>query len=115
MLQHNNTGRAHLTHVAVVGLHGLCCGLPVLGMLAATVSGVASISSVAADLFGYFHEFIHRHEMWIVMLSAALVGAGGWLEAQARLRGHAHGFPWAFAVSTGCFLVNVAIIASHRV
>jgi len=117
MLQHNSARagkRAHLAHAAVVGLHALCCGLPALAMLAAAISGATSGIAALAGAFEPLHAFLHAHEVWILVVSALLVVAGGALEALARRGGHKHSFPWLFALSVGCFLVNVAIIVAHR-
>jgi hypothetical protein len=116
MLQHNNLQagrRAHFAHATVVGLHALCCGLPALAMLAAAVSGVASSAALVPDSVAVLHDLLHRQELWILGLSAALVVIGGWLEASAR-RNHRHGFPWLFAFSVLCFVANAAIILAHR-
>lgn len=117
MLQHNahsHSRHAHVTHAAVMGLHALCCGLPALAMLAAATAGATSGVAVLAQGFEGIHEFLHRHEIWILALSAALVVSGGILELLAR-RGRANaGFPWLFAFSALCFAVNLAIIAAHR-
>jgi hypothetical protein len=116
MLQHNGLRagkQAHIAHAAMVSLHALCCGLPALAMLAAAVSGAASGIAVLADFVKPFHDLLHAHEGWILVLSAGLVLVGGGLELQARRGPHRHGFPWLFALSAGCFLVNVAIIATH--
>lgn len=116
MLQHNGVQsgrRAHLAHAAVMGLHTLCCGLPALAMLAAATSGATSGIALLSGSVAQIHDFLHRHELWIVVLSASLVIVGGWLEVAAR-REHRHGFPWLFAFSLFCFLANVAIIAAHR-
>jgi hypothetical protein len=102
-----------LAHAAVVSLHAICCGLPALAMLAAAVSGATSGIAVLAGYFQPIHNFLHGHEVWILAASAGLVLAGGWLEASARRR-HNHGFPWLFAFSVLCFVVNVAIIVAHR-
>jgi hypothetical protein len=59
------------------------------------------------------HDFLHRHEMWVLAISAALVVLGGWLEVSAR-RQHRHGPPWLCSFSVLCFLVNLAIILVHR-
>jgi uncharacterized membrane protein YhdT len=117
MLQHNTAraGRkAHLAHAAVVALHALCCGLPALALVAATLSGATSGIAVLARWFEPLHAYLHGHEVWILGISAALVVAGGALEALARRGAHAHGFPWLFSISVACFVINVAIIVAHR-
>ena len=115
MLQRNVPAHhAHLAHAAVVGMHAICCGLPVFAMLAATVSGVASVGTLLPDSFAIFHHFLHGYEIWIVALSAALVSVGGWMEFAARRAGHAHGFPWLFVFSGACFLFNLTVILTHR-
>jgi hypothetical protein len=118
MLQHNSAQagrRAHLAHAAVVGLHSLCCGLPALALMAAALSGATSGLALGAGFIEEMHHFLHAHEVWILVLSATLVASGGALEwAARRTIGHAHGFPWLFAISALCFFLNVAIIAAHR-
>lgn len=117
MLQHNaNHGRrAHLAHAAVMGLHALCCGIPALAMAGAALSGAASGIVLVADYTNVFHSFLHAHEIWILVLSAALVITGGALEVLSR-RGAPgpRGFPWLFAFSVFCFAANFVIIAAHR-
>ena len=116
MLQHNGAQagkKAHLAHAAVVGLHVLCCGLPALAMLAAAASGAASGAILLSDSIKPFHDLLHTHEIWILILSAILVAVGGAMEAWARRLPHQHGFPWLFAFSVACFLANAAIIAAH--
>lgn len=119
MLQHNAPKsdaprRAHIAHAALISLHAFCCGMPALAMLAAAVSGAASSAALLSDSFGYLHEFLHAHELWILVVSAALVVTGGALELNARRGGHTHGFPWLFAFSVLCFVANVAIVVIHR-
>lgn len=115
MLQRNAPAHhAHLAHAAVVGMHAICCGLPVLAMLAAAFSGAASAGALLPDLFEVFHRFLHGYELWIVALSAGLVTVGGWMELGVRRKGHAHGFPWLFAFSCACFVFNLAVILAHR-
>lgn len=97
-----------------MGLHAICCGLPALAMLAAAVSGAASGIALFSDSVEEFHHLLHTHEVWILLVSAALVVTGGALEAIARRRPHKHGFPWLFAFSVLCFVFNVAIIVAHR-
>ncbi|MGE0742857.1 MAG: hypothetical protein AB7O98_16075 [Hyphomonadaceae bacterium] len=83
-------------------------------MLAAAVSGATSGLALAAHEFEIVHNFLHAHELWILLASAGLVIGGGVLEVLARRGSHRHGFPWLFAFSVGCFLANVAIILLHR-
>lgn len=117
MLQHNSAraGRkAHLAHAAVVSLHALCCGLPALAMVAAAIAGATSGVAVLAGAIEPVHAFLHAHEVWILVVSALLVVTGGGLEVLARRRAHNHGFPWLFAFSVACFVINVAIVVAHR-
>lgn len=119
MLQHNaprrDSGRpAHIAHAALISLHAFCCGMPALAMLAAAVSGTTSGIALLSDSFEQLHKFLHAHELWILVISAALVVIGGTMELNARRHGHNHRLPWLFAFSVLCFLVNVAIILVHR-
>lgn len=117
MLQHNALhapARAHWAHAAVMGLHSVCCGLPALAMLAAALSGAASSAAFLPDSFVEFHRLMHAHELWILVVSASLVVAGGALEVAARRASHGHGFPWLFSFSALCFLANLVIIVAHR-
>jgi hypothetical protein len=117
MLQHNRPQapqRAHFAHAAVVGVHVLCCGLPALALLVASLSGAAAGSVLLAGAVGEVHRLVHAYEVWIVAGSAALVGVGAWLELSAR-RAHAgQGFPWLFGFSVLCFLVNLGVVLVHR-
>lgn len=107
--------KAHAAHAAVVGLHSLCCGAPALAMVVAAVSGAASGATVLPSIFSRLHDLLHANEIWILVVSASLVSLGGLLELNARRAGHgAKGFPLMFAISLGCFALNVAIIAGHR-
>lgn len=117
MLQHNGVAagrRAHLAHAAVVSLHAFCCGLPALALLAAAASGAATSVVLLSDFVTPFHAFLHQHEIWLLALSALLVVLGGALEIRGRVRPHRLGFPWLFALSAACFVLNFAIIFSHR-
>ena len=114
MLQRNNPQHAHIAHAAVVGMHAICCGLPALAMLAAALSGAASVGALLPDSFEQFHRLLHGYELWIVGLSAALVALGAWLEVGARRNHPGQGFPWLFAFSVLCFLINVGVILAHR-
>lgn len=117
MLQHNTPRapqRAHLAHAAVVGVHALCCGLPALILLVASLSGAAVGSVLLAGAVGEVHRLVHAYEAWIVAGSAALVGLGAWLELSARRARAGQGFPWLFAFSVLCFLVNLAVVLAHR-
>lgn len=120
MLQHNTTRsaqigkRAHIAHAAMMSLHAFCCGMPLLAMLAVAVSGAASGAAVFARSAAHFHALLHTHEIWILVSSAALVSVGGALELSASRQQPGRGFPIMFAVSVGCFLLNVGIIVAHR-
>ena len=114
MLQRNNPHHAHIAHAAVVGMHAVCCGLPAVAMLAAALSGTASAVALLPDSFEKFHDMLHGYELWIVGLSAGLVTLGAWLEVSARRNHPGLGFPWLFAFSVLCFLLNVGVILTHR-
>jgi hypothetical protein len=98
---------AHRAHLAVVALHILCCGLPVLAAFAGVGIGASVIGAQVTSL----HGFVHLHEVKILALSAALVLVGGVLEARNRNRTR---FPVLFAISAACFLVNAALITAHQ-
>ena len=117
MLQDNTaarTGRhAHLAHAAVMGLHTLCCGLPLVALALTTIAGATSGVVYFSESVGYLHALLHAHEIWILVLSGSLVIVGGIMEILHR-RIHNHGFPWLFAMSVGCFVANATIIGLHR-
>ncbi|MEQ1617270.1 MAG: hypothetical protein ABL883_02865 [Terricaulis sp.] len=118
MLQRNVTraGRdAHLTHAALVGLHTLCCGLPIVVMGVVSAAGAASTLTLASRNLLQVHDFMHENEVWTVVASAILVVIGAVLEARARRKVSVAGFPWLFAVSVGCFLLNAGVVMFHRV
>lgn len=111
MLQHN-AARAHIAHAAVVGMHAICCGVPTLALFAAALSGTASATILAPDYFQEFHRLLHGYEVWILGISAGLVALGAWFEASIR-HGREDGFPWLFALSVSCFLLNAGVILLH--
>lgn len=117
MLQDNTAGRtgrhAHLAHAAVMGLHTLCCGLPLVALALTALAGATSGVVYFSETVGALHALLHAHEVWILVLSGSLVIVGGIMEVLHR-RLHRHGFPWLFAMSVGCFLVNATIIGLHR-
>lgn len=119
MLQHNSPraatakDRAHLAHAAMIALHALCCGLPIAALFLTAASG-ASTGYLAFSTFADgVHGAVHRQETWILAGSAALVVLGGVLELTAH-RHEKRGFPWLFALSVCCFLLNLSLIAVHR-
>lgn len=113
MLQRNTARHAHLAHAAVMGLHSICCGLPLVALALTAFAGATSGVVLFSESVSYFHALIHAHEGWILVVSAGLVVIGGWMEAVSR-RHHTRGFPWMFAFSVCCFIANVTIIAMHR-
>ena len=119
MLQHNASERigrrAHVAHAAMMSLHAFCCGMPLLAMLAVAVSGAASGTVLFARSAAHLHALLHAHELWILVSSAALVTIGGALEIVAGRGRRGRRLPLMFAVSVACFLLNVAIIAVHRI
>ena len=84
-------------------------------LLPGALSGAASSVALLSDSVQYLHDFVHAYEAWVLGVSAALVVGGGWLEFnQRRGGGHKHGFPWLFALSVGCFVLNV-FLRTHGV
>ena len=126
MLQHNTQGaarnsvwgaaaasrRAHMAHAAMISLHVLCCGLPLLafGAAAGVSSGLLAFSAQAEAV----HVVLHAHEVALVAASAVLVLIGAGLEWAARARQAVHGFPWMMALSVGCFVFNLILVGAHR-
>ncbi|HVZ99100.1 MAG TPA: hypothetical protein VG841_02160 [Caulobacterales bacterium] len=98
----------------MISLHALCCGMPILALTLAALSGASSGATAFFVATHDLHEALHAHEVWILAGSAGLVGTGGVLEFAARRQGLRHGFPWLFCVSVGCFALNLAIIWLHR-
>ena len=96
-----------------MGLHALCCGAPLLALAAASLSG-AAVSVFLPGSFLALHDFIHVHEIWVLVLSATLLAVGAGLELRARWGGRARGFPLLLLLSALCFLANVALILGHR-
>jgi hypothetical protein len=118
MLQHNTAAaqagaRAHVAHAAMLALHALCCGLPIVAVSLAALSSATSGATAFVASTGWLHGVLHSHEVWILAGSAVLVAIGALFEVAAR-RGGARHFPWMFAVSLSCFVLNFAIIAAHR-
>lgn len=118
MLQHNIAARAgrraHIAHGAVLTLHALCCGLPILALLAASLSGAASGAALFVGGAAELHALMHVYEAWILGGSAALVTLGGALELAARRQAPRRAFPWLFVFSAACFALNAAIVLVHR-
>ncbi len=106
---HGHARRAHIAHAAVVAIHALCCGAPIVLLLVASAA-----TSAAGGFVTQTHAFLHGHELWLIALSAALILGGAWAEWRARQSGHKR-FPVLFALSLACLLANVAIVAVHRI
>ena len=106
--------RAHAAHALMVGLHALCCGLPIVALMLTAASGAAAGAMAFFTFTSEVHGVLHAHETWILALSFTLVALGGVLEWRARRGGGTHGFPWMFAVSVFCLATNIAIVAIHR-
>lgn len=118
MLQHNTVNqartRAHWTHAALIGFHAACCGLPILALMAATLTGMTSGVAVFSRSADALHDFVHTYEVAILVASAALVSVGGALELLAWRAGPTRRMPWLFLVSVACFAANVLIVLAHR-
>lgn len=113
MLQHNMKQRAHLAHAAVVSVHAICCGMPVMAVVLTALFGTASAATVAGAWFAPAHAALHAYETWILVASAVLVATGAALEWLSRRSSARSGAPWLFGLSVAAFVVNVAVVASH--
>lgn len=101
--------RTHWAHVAVVAIHALCCGVPIVASLAGLAASAALMGGVLR-----FHTFLHGRELWLLGISAALVGAG-WVAERRFIRRTGRTVSPLFWVSLACFAFNAAIVAGHRV
>ncbi len=113
MLQHNTPAarsaeHAHIAHAAVVSLHALCCGAPIVLLVIASASATA-----AGGFIRQTHAFLHGHELWLIALSASLIAVGAFAEWRAY-QGGLRRFPALFALSCACLVANLAILAMHR-
>jgi len=113
MLQHNMRQRAHLAHAAVVSLHAICCGMPVMAVVLTALFGTASAATVAGAWFAPAHAALHAHESWFLGVSAVLVVAGALLEWLSRRASARSGPPWLFGLSLAALVANFAVVASH--
>jgi hypothetical protein len=112
MLQRNTHG-AHLAHAAVVSLHAVCCGAPMLALLATSIWGAASALAVFGAWIAPAHAALHGFELWTLAASSFLVVLGGALEWRASRDNPRRGLSWLFGVSVGCFVVNATLIGAH--
>jgi hypothetical protein len=97
----------HWAHVAMVALHTLCCGLP----LVASLSGLAASAALMSGVL-HVHDWLHGWELWVLGASAVLVVLGGVAEVRFLARGRR--ISLLFALSLACFAFNAAIVAGHR-
>jgi hypothetical protein len=95
----------------VVGGHILCCGAPAVLALFAAGAGASIGLAAVQRFFQDTHAYLHAHEIWILVLSAILVVAGGWLEWRAR---HGRRLSLFFAASVLCFALNAGVTFTHR-
>src|SRR5262249_36817161 len=79
--------KAHLAHAAVIAMHTLCCGLPILALTLAGLSGVSAGASLFVVSTTRVHNLLHAHEIWILALSGTLVTGGAILEWLAMRSG----------------------------
>ena len=99
-------GRTHWAHVAVVSLHSLCCGIPLV------LSSVGLAASVAWSGWAWSaHAALHDREWIVLLVSLALVLAGAFAERDALRRRRVS---LLFAASCVCFVANVAVVGAHR-
>lgn len=107
-VEHGGRARhVHWAHAAVVGMHTVCCGLPILGAMAASGVGLGLLGGLTL-----IHDALHHYEIWIVAASGALVALGGYLEWRLRRSG-VRRTPWLFLMSAAAFFVNAAVVAAH--
>lgn len=92
----------------MVGLHTLCCGAPLL----ISAIGLAASAAVAGGILR-MHSWLHGYEIWLLAMSAGLAALGGFLEWRLAARGQGR-VSWLFVASLGCFAVNAALVAGHR-
>ena len=100
--------RTHWAHVAVVTLHAVCCGAPIL----VSVVGLAASAALTGGVLR-FHAFLHGRELWLLGVSAALVGAG-WVAERRVVREAGHGVSLLYWLSLSAFALNAAIVFGHR-
>ena len=98
----------------MISLHTLCCGLPVLALGLVALSGATAGTSVLLAVSQTLHGALHDREYWILALSAVLVGAGAWFELRSWRSGARRRVSPLFALSLGCFVFNIILIAVHR-
>ncbi|MDZ4777636.1 MAG: hypothetical protein SGJ23_12720 [Alphaproteobacteria bacterium] len=101
--------RSHWAHVAVVAIHTLCCGVPIVASLAGLAASAALMGGVLR-----FHTFLHGRELWLLGISAVLVAAG-WIAERRFIRRTGRAVSPLFWVSLACFAFNAAIVAGHRI
>lgn len=122
MLQHNTQAtavlaggqRAHVAHAAMISLHALCCGLPILALMLTALSGAAAGTTLLLTTSREVHAALHTHELWILAVSVVLVTVGGLFEVAAIRAGLRRWISPLFLLSLACFAFNVAILAVHR-
>ena len=98
----------------MISMHALCCGLPIVAVTLAALSGAAAGTSLFVVTSRQVHAALHAHEIWILLASAILVSVGALFERAAIKSGHRRRISPLFALSLACFVFNVAIIAVHR-
>lgn len=107
---------SHLAHAAMVSLHSLCCGLPILATLASSVLGAGLLGLQRGATLA--HEQIHRVELALVVLSAAFVLLGAALEWRAHQRRRQAGEPGRvslfFLASVGFLAFNAWFTTLHQ-
>ncbi|MDX2237700.1 MAG: hypothetical protein NW203_09055 [Hyphomonadaceae bacterium] len=118
VLQYNKTRPdprgAHVLHALVVGLHALCCGAPAALLLISAGLGASTGLAATQGFVGDVHDVLHGHEGIILGASAALVLIGGAAEWRLRRVHGVRGFPFLFAASVACLVLNAGIIAAHN-
>jgi hypothetical protein len=101
-----------MAHAIAIGLHVLCCGIPIIA------SGVSVLTGVAlSGAFGPLetvHHWLHGHEWTLAAVSGAFVLAGFIWDRHERAIGHRGAGLW-LGVSVVLFAANLSLTALHHI
>ncbi len=100
-----------MAHAAAIGIHVLCCGLPVAASLVSLATGLALTGALAP--IEALHGFLHQHEWTLVGISGAFVLLGVLWDRHERAHGHRGAGIWLW-VSAGLFALNLGLTTLHH-